>query len=364
MNILVVDDETVMVDSLRIGLEGRGYQVFECNSVTQALRRLNHGDHKIDMVVTDYLMPTLNGLDLLGAIRERHPTLPVIIMTAYAETSLVIAALRNHCNSFIEKPFTLDQLVAEIEKVNLYILRNTKSSDLQRVLPRLVHQINNPLTAISGYAQLISRSLGNGEALQKCSESIMDAVGQISLINKDIMNAGRDEENTLDSVELNALLAGCLEMFQGLFILKGVQVQKKLSEPGLSIQGNRFGLEQVFKNLLLNAIDAMDDRIEKKLSITTTPLPDTAAVEVAIEDTGCGIGQDIVARIFEPYFTAKRNGNGLGLEIVKSVVEKHGGKVFVESMVGIGSKFTVRLPAMQTTEPYMGSGLEVDKSPR
>ncbi len=350
MNILVVDDETVMVDSLRIGLEGRGYQVFECNSVTQALRQLNHGDHKIDMVITDYLMPTLNGLDLLGAIRELYPTLPVIIMTAYAETSLVIAALRNHCNSFIEKPFSLDQLVGEIEKVKLYILQNTKSSDLQQVLPRLVHQINNPLTAITGYVQLISRNQGKGAELQRYTEEILAAVGKISLINKDIMNAGRDEENTSDSVELNALLAGCLEMFQGLFILKGIQVQKKLSELGLSIQGNRFGLEQVFKNLLLNAVDAMDDRTDKKLSVTITPLPDTAAVEVAIEDTGCGIGQEIVARIFEPYFTAKHDGNGLGLEIVKSIVEKHGGQVFVESQVGIGSKFCVRLPTIHPAE--------------
>lgn len=349
MNILVVDDEIVMADSLRIGLESRGYKVVECNSVIKALAKLNRRDQEIDIVITDYLMPTLNGLDLLGAIRERYPTLPVIIMTAYAETSLVIKALRNHCNGFIEKPFSLDQLVGEIEKVKLYHLQNTKSSNLQQVLPRLVHQINNPLTAITGYAQLISRNQENGAELQRYIEEILAAVKKISVINKDIMNAGRDEINKSDSVEVNALLAGCLELFQGLINLKGVQVQKKLSEPGLFVQGNRFELEQVFKNLFLNAVDAMDDRTDKKLSLTITPLPDTAAVEIAIADTGCGIGQEILTRIFEPYFTSKRDGNGLGLEIVKSIVEKHGGQVFVESQVGIGSKFCVRLPTIHMT---------------
>ena len=148
MNILVVDDETVMVDSIRIGLESLGYQVLEANSVKQALYQLHRGDHKIDLVVTDYLMPTMNGLDLLTAIRESHPTLPVILMTAYAQTSLVIEAMRNHCDSFIEKPFSLDQLVAEIERIKLYLLQNTRSSDLHHVLPRLVHRLGDSIPSI------------------------------------------------------------------------------------------------------------------------------------------------------------------------------------------------------------------------
>jgi len=350
MNILVVDDETVMVDSIRIGLESRGYRVFEGNSVKQALHQLHHGEHRIDMVVTDYLMPTMNGLDLLSVIRERHPILPVILMTAYAETSLVIEAMKNHCNSFIEKPFSLQQLVDEIETVKLYNLQNTKIGDLQKILPRIVHQINNPLTAITAYAQLLQHNMCDGVTLKKYTEAILHAVGEIGLINKGIMNAGREEEDMGESVELNALLVDCIEKFQGLFFLKGVEVEMKMSEHGVWIQGNRFGIEQVFKNLILNAVEAMDDRTDKKLTIIIMPLPDLLSMEVSLEDTGCGIGQDILSRIFEPYFTDKLNGNGLGLKIVKSVIEKHGGKIFVTSQVEIGSKFTVRIPAMPITE--------------
>jgi DNA-binding NtrC family response regulator len=112
------------------------------------------GAHGIDLVVADYLMPTMNGLDLLAAVRRSHPALPVILMTAYARTSLVVEASRNRCDGFIEKPFNFDQLVAEIERIKLHLLQSTKSSDLHQLLPRLVHQINNPLMAINGFAEL------------------------------------------------------------------------------------------------------------------------------------------------------------------------------------------------------------------
>jgi len=273
--------------------------------------------------------------------------LPVILMTAYAQTSLVIEAMRNHCDSFIEKPFSLDQLVAEIERIKLYLLQNTRSSDLHHVLPRLVHQINNPLMAINGFAELIRLNGSNGTLLQRYAEKILAAVKLIGHINNDIMNAGRrTEEGKLKPVELDALLDGCLEMFKGLFALKGIQVERSIPVPGLRVPGDQFGLEQVFNNLILNAVDAMDGRIKKTLTIAVTPPKNSASVEVTIEDTGCGIREEILTRIFEPYFTCKRDGNGLGLEIIKNIVEKHSGEVLVESLVGTGSTFTIRLPAM------------------
>lgn len=154
------------------------------------------------------------------------------------------------------------QLVAEIEKIKLSLPQNSQSSDLQQRLPRIVHQINNPLSAISGYAQLIQRNMCNGAALEKCIQSILAAVRQISRINRDIMNAGRDEANACRPIEINTLLNVCLEMSQGLFLLKDIQVERKMAGHSLWIQGDLVGLEQVFRNLIKNAVDAMDDRME------------------------------------------------------------------------------------------------------
>ena len=118
MNILVVDDEVVQLESLRRGLRTRGYQVLEALSAEEALKCFTHSNmNKIDLVLSDYLMPGMNGIELLKRIRNHHGSLPVILMTAYGEKDLVIEALRNRCDSFIEKPFTLDQLMQEIERV-------------------------------------------------------------------------------------------------------------------------------------------------------------------------------------------------------------------------------------------------------
>jgi signal transduction histidine kinase len=306
MNILVVDDEVRMLGSIRRGVASKGYRVFEALGAQQAMDQLNHGGHGIDLVITDYLMPTMNGIDLLNAIRRTHPNLPVIIMTAYADTGLVIEAMKNHCDGFIEKPFSLDQLVAEIERIKLHQIQNTKSSDLHQLLPKIVHQINNPLMSISGFAELIQNNMGNSNLLQKYTENIISAVGQISVINKEIMNAGRTEEGKFEPVELDTLLNGCLEMFQGVFILKGVQVERKFPLQGLRVPGDPFGLEQVFNNLILNAVDAMDGRTDKTLTVTVTPSQGPSFVDVNVEDTGCGILEDILKTLLHRQKPGKR----------------------------------------------------------
>ena len=117
MDILIVDDDAKMVESIRIGLESSGYHACEALSGKQAMDQLCLEGCRIGIVVTDYLMPAMNGVDLLKAIRQHNPFMPVILMTAYAETSTVIEAFQNYCNGFIEKPFRLDQLIAEIERV-------------------------------------------------------------------------------------------------------------------------------------------------------------------------------------------------------------------------------------------------------
>ena len=345
MNVLIVDDETVMLDSLRIALESNGYRVFQALGAQQAINFLCQGGHRIDLVATDYLMPTMNGIELLEAVRRTHPLLPVIIMTAYAETRLVIEAMKNRCDGFIEKPFSLDKLIAEIERIKLHQLRNTRSSDLHLLLPRIVHQINNPLLSISGFAELIRMETGNGDRFHRYAEKILAAVEQISRINKDIINAGRAQEAKFEPIALDVLLESCLEMFHGMFILKGVQVDKIFLVQALKVPGDQFGLEQVFKNLVLNAIDAMDGMDSKTLTVTVTQPQVSGFVEIAVKDTGYGIREEFLEKIFEPYFTEKRQGNGLGLVVVNNVVEKHGGKVLVESRMGGGSKFTVRLPS-------------------
>lgn len=117
MNILVVDDEKVQIETLRRALRSKGYQVFEALNAIEALDQLESMTYRIDMVLTDYIMPGKDGIELLKKIRKKCGELPVIIMTAYGEKAMLIDAIRNRCDGFIEKPFNVDQLINEIQRV-------------------------------------------------------------------------------------------------------------------------------------------------------------------------------------------------------------------------------------------------------
>ena len=112
--ILIVDDKRIQLKTLRRGLRTRGYRVVEALSGQTALEFLGR-DPKIDLVLTDYAMPAMNGIELLQKIRSTNTTIPVIIMTAYGDKDLVIEAMHHRCNGFIDKPFDMDELLKEIQ---------------------------------------------------------------------------------------------------------------------------------------------------------------------------------------------------------------------------------------------------------
>lgn len=117
MNILIVDDEKDELETLRRGLRIKGYEISEALSPENALRILEKNQNAITLVITDYLMPNMNGIDFLKAIRERYGSLPVIMVSAYGSSQVLTEAIQNGCNGFLEKPFTLDQLNREIIRV-------------------------------------------------------------------------------------------------------------------------------------------------------------------------------------------------------------------------------------------------------
>ncbi|MBW1697485.1 MAG: response regulator [Deltaproteobacteria bacterium] len=344
MNILVVDDELIQVETISRGLRSKGYHVIPSLSAEEALKKIRRQDPQIDMVITDYSMPGMNGICLLKKIRETHHTLPVIMMTAYGDKKLVIDALRNRCDSFIEKPFTLDQLMRETERAKINILQNTSTHRLSELIPRHIHQINNPLMSIMGSAELTINQVDNPDAVKRCIKRIIGCAEKICEINRKLIRLEEKKEIEIQPVNIQVLLEECLAMFKDLLILKNISVDKKIASHDMNVQGNNFALEQLFKNLILNAIDAMDGRNEKQLSVSAANDPSSKTVVIKIKDTGCGIAERSLGSLFTPYYTSKKNGTGLGLAVAKGIVEKHNGQITVESKPGNGACFTVTLP--------------------
>lgn len=128
MNILLVDDEMDQLHGLRIGLRSRGYQVLETLSAEQAMERLKNAKTKIDMVITDYMLPGMDGIELVKVIRKNNKILPIILMTGHGEKNLVVDALRSGCDGYIEKPFTLDELMDEVERIKIAVTTRVHGS--------------------------------------------------------------------------------------------------------------------------------------------------------------------------------------------------------------------------------------------
>jgi signal transduction histidine kinase len=344
MNILVVDDETHQLVGLRTGLESRNNKVLTVSSGEQALKLLINDHNKFELIITDYAMPGMDGMALLKKIRMGNKSLPVIMMTAYGEKDLIVDAMRNRCDGFIDKPFSLDQLVKEIERVMINTNQNTHSHQLPEFMLKFVHQLNNPLSAIFCHGELGMLESDNPEAVKQHLEGISNASEQIRKINREILDLGRVIEDNKEKVDINMILDDCSAMFEGLMTLNSVSLEKYLTEDHLYVLGNEFGLGQVFKNLISNAIESMDDSFEKRLKIRAEIEKASSTVLVFIEDTGCGISGESLKKIFTPYFTDKKDGTGLGLAIVADIVEQHMGEMVVYSKEGKGATFMVKLP--------------------
>jgi signal transduction histidine kinase len=344
MKILVVDDELDEIESLSRGLKSRGHKVLAALNAQEALNYFHQDEDTIDLVITDYSMPGRSGIDLLSDIRKKDSNVPIMMMTAYARKDTLIDALRNRCDGFIEKPFTLEELITEIGRTSTKMTHGENTDPFSQLIPMYVHQINNPLTCISGSAEYAISKIHDSEALKRCMQRIIDAVESISSINQEILAVGRAKTLQKAPVSVRELIDSCLASLRDLFSVKHIIIDCPSNPTDMHIWGSGFDLEQLIKNLLSNAVDAVSCTPLKRIRIIADVDQDASMIIITVEDTGCGIPGPLLSQIYEPYFTLKRNGTGLGLTVVKKIMDEHGGRIDVESAQMQGTRFLLRLP--------------------
>lgn len=345
MNILVVDDEILQLKSIKIGLRTEGYSVATAQSGEEALQLLELAPKPFDLIITDYFMPNFNGLELLQEVKKRRAFIPVILMTAYGRKNLVIEALKQECSGFVEKPFDLDQLLAEIKRVLDCETRNDRSTDNDKTLAEIVHQINNPLMAIVGTAHVALHLNGDASSMKGHLQRILQATEKITEIHKHFIHLHNTrQKNTLrETVDVQWLLDDCLNIFYGLLAKENILLEKDYGEESLEISGNIFELQQAFRNLILNAIEAMAGQEHKLLKVGAGSEANSSEVMVRITDSGCGTVLSN-EEFFNSGRTTKMNGSGLGLGVVRNVITGHGGRLHMSSRVGQGTVIAVTLP--------------------
>ncbi len=213
----------------------------------------------------------------------------------------------------------------------------------------MAHEINNPLTSIIGYAEILLDE-DPPEAMRQSLDIIEKESLRAREIVRQLLNFARKKELRLAPVDLNAVLGEVMLLMQAPARKARVHIAEHYGEiPEIVADADQ--LKQVFLNIMNNAVAAMENGGE--LSVETESQSDHVAAR--FRDSGPGIGPDVLSRIFEPFFTTKKEkGTGLGLSISYRIIQDHGGRIDVESEVGKGTTFTVRLPQRKAMKRTSG----------
>lgn len=252
-----------------------------------------------------------------------------------------------------ELELKVKERTAELEEKNLLLVKTQeelvragKLAGIGELAAGVAHEINNPMAIIRGNAELLQMSIPEEDENREEVDTILQQAGRVEKIVGNLLTFAREERKHLGKVDLPALFREILDQIRHQVPLRQISVRMEHDPDLPEIQGDQDQLRQVFTNLIINAIQAMDGN--GVLSIGTNGPDEDGMCRIDICDTGEGISPADREQVFDPFFTTKKQGTGLGLSVSYGIVKNHGGRIEVESEAGSGTRFTVLLPLGQS----------------
>jgi len=353
--ILIVDDEEVIRELCAKAL--RGYRILQAADGAEALRVLEQ--ETVDVVLTDVMMPQMNGLDLLKTVKEREPNQVVVVMTGYADKEIVLRALKADADDFISKPINLLQLKTTIDKALEKKALKEELVHLKRMdrlksdfLGLISHKLKTPTTAISLFIQNLGQGIGDpaDPAFQKTLALIIEESQYLNYLIQDLLYYSevilQEGPPRLAPVNPGELAAAVLKELQRSFQNKGLTLESALSDalPGMSLDRQRIAF--ALRALLENAIKFTPPG--GTISLAAQVREDS--IRLVVHDTGPGIAREELPKVFEKFYqvdparTGQVRGFGLGLYYARQFAQSHGGNILLECPPGGGTVATLILP--------------------
>ena len=421
--ILIVDDDNFFLNFIRMVLKKQGYQVLAANNGEEALQVVQ--EHKPDLIVSDLMMPVMNGVELCKRIKTNPKTRDIyfLILTSKSDVSEKVKLLDVGADDFLSKPVNNDELLAkvrasirirqlqreleesnkrlthlnrelqrtmedlkkanrEIKEAQAQLLQQEKMASIGQLAAGVAHEINNPIGFIHSNLSVLEdyitdlmqffekykelkAAIANGDKagvaaflreliriekkidlnfilndFEKIVRESMDGAERVKVIVQDLKDFSHIDQAEVKYFNVNEGIESTLNIVWNEIKYKAKVIKEYGQIP--EIRCFPMQLNQVFMNLLVNAAQAIDkDGIIRIKTFAT----DTHVV-VEISDNGCGIPEEIRSKIFDPFFTTKEvgKGTGLGLSTAYNIIKKHNGEIEVDSEVGKGTRFTIRLP--------------------
>jgi two-component system, sensor histidine kinase and response regulator len=366
--ILIVDDE----DGIRAGTkrilqnfhvdypfmdEHVEYEILEAATGEEGIEIIDA--QQPDIILLDNKLPGIQGVEVLEYVKQKQYDIVVVMITSYASLELAVKATRDGAYDFIPKPFTPQELRSSIENITkqLFLKRMTQKLNTAgkairfQFLSVLSHELKAPLNAIDGYLKIIKeRQFGeNVEAYDEMLDRSIERIKGMRQLILDLLDFTKIESGKptqkLEVVDLRKIAQISIDTLRPYAIQKDVDVYLNAREE-ITTQADPGEIEIIFNNLISNAVKY--NRTGGRVDVFIEKLP--AAVKLSISDTGIGLSPEEKDKIFDDFVRIKntktRNitGSGLGLSIVKKIVEMYKGSIEVQSIPDKGTTFSIILP--------------------
>ncbi len=373
--VLIIDDEEVVLDSCTQILEGRPYHLATAMDGAFGLELIK--EFKPDIVFVDLKMPGLSGFEVIDRIQNFDPTIVTIVITGYATVSSAVEAIKKGAYDFLPKPFTPDEfrVITRRGLERRKLVLETTALKREREMLRdhfaaiVSHELKAPLGAIQqnlfAFEHEISDQLSEAHKnrLGRMKSSI-DNLLQLIHTWLRVISADIDIENIRETFKPTSpedLIAKSIESVLPHATRKDIEIVTSIEEPLPFINGDDVTLIESLVNLINNAIKY--SRMGSQIHVTAEE--DENEILIAVSDRGVGIAEEDIPFIFGDFYVGRyspetERGSGLGLAITRRIIEAHGGSISVESALGKGSTFMIRLPAMKNNvqnDPAIEAGI-------
>ena len=261
-----------------------------------------------------------------------------------------IITVAEQCACIIERVQLMENQQARFDHLATQM---DKMLSLGRMAAGIAHEINNPLAGILLYSSNMSKKVPQGGPLEEGLNIIIKETQRCKTIIQGLLEFARDREPQKVPADINAIMETALGILDNEFRLRHVDLELQLSENMVKTLLDENQIEQVFINLLLNAIHAVEEN--GRVTIQTAVDSENNKVQVEITDNGCGIAADDIKKIFEPFYSTKAKGTGLGLAVSYGIVKNHQGDIRVYSVPGKITRFTIELPIQDENSSEKGN---------
>lgn len=243
------------------------------------------------------------------------------------------------------------QIEEDLEQTHKMLMQSEKMAGLGRLAAGVAHEINNPMSGIMLYANLIKEEVGDEHSVSEDLQTIIHEAERCKVIVADLLEFSHQTTYEMTLIDLNEVIRKTLTVIQNQPLFHNIDIHLHLEENLAPIFGNSIRLNQVILNIVVNGAQAMDGR--GKFEITSRTRANQDINELIITDTGPGVEESNLEKIFEPFFTTKETGEGtgLGLSVSYAIVKEHKGSIRAQSTPGEGTTFALRFPAVLETLP-------------